>query len=77
MEGGRGPNRVSMGRTYTPWQTRMSSTLRAKRDSAWSTAALLPRCNKALGHNNAPSGDSTAWLIIRDGRLGTGMTPML
>ena len=33
MEGGRGPNRVSMGRTYTPWQTRMSSPLRARRDS--------------------------------------------
>ena len=61
------------GHTYTPGQTRISRPLRARCDNAWSIAALFPKCRRALGHSSVPSGDSAAWVIIRRGRLGTGV----
>lgn len=31
---------------------------------AWSTAALLLRRNRVLGHSSVPSGNSVAWFIM-------------
>ena len=47
-----------------PWQTRISCPFRARRDKAWSTAALLPRCNRAFGCTGAPSGNAAAYSLI-------------
>lgn len=63
------PKRVLMGDTYTPWQTRISWPLRARRDRDWSTAALLPKCRSPFGCKTAPSGNAETCFRIRVLRL--------
>lgn len=72
-EGGRAPDLQGTGATYVPRATRSNLPSFARREKAWSIAALLPRCRNSLGERTPPSVRDRACSMIDSGRFTSAL----